>query len=69
MVAQGQASAQAYFDSRDFYKAAFRLLLEANPTTPVLNIAVSCFRIESKKNSLQLNFFEDVGKKQNLVWR
>ncbi len=57
---------QARFDSRDFYKAAFRLLLEANPKTPVLNIAVSCFGL-TKEDALQLEFFENVEKKQNLV--
>jgi hypothetical protein len=63
---RGRLLIQPQFDSRDFYKAAFRLLIEANPATPVLNIAVSCFGL-SKADSLQLNFFENVGKKQNLT--
>lgn len=57
---------QAHFDSRDFYKAAFRLLIEAKPNTPVLNIAVSCFGL-TKNNHLQLNLFENVTKKEKLV--
>lgn len=63
---RGRLLPQAQFDSRDFYKAAFRLLIEANPTTPVLNIAVSCFGL-TKADSFQLNFFENVGKKQSLT--
>jgi DNA polymerase-4 len=53
-------------DSRDFYKAAFRLLLETNSDSPVLNLAVSCFGL-SKNKSTQLEFFDDVPKKENLV--
>lgn len=49
----------------DLYKGAFRLLLEANPKSPVLNIAVSSFNL-SKNNYLQLGFFEDLEKKENL---
>jgi DNA polymerase IV len=63
---RGRLLGRSHFDSRDFYKAAFRLLLEANPSSPVLNIAVSCFGL-SRENSLQLNFFENVGRKQNLT--
>jgi DNA polymerase-4 len=67
---RGRSLKRSYFDSRDFYKAAFRLLLEALPAgrqaTPVLNIAVSCFGL-SRENSLQLNFFENIGKKQDLT--
>ena len=63
---RGRLLSQAYFNSGDLYKAAFRLLIEANPASPVLNIAVSCFGL-SRENSLQLNFFEDIGKKQNLT--
>jgi DNA polymerase-4 len=63
---RGRLLAQSYFDSRDFYKAAFRLLTEANPGSPVLNIAVSCFGL-SRQSSLQLNFFENVGEKQSLT--
>lgn len=57
---------QPQFDSRDFYKAAFRLLIEANPQSPVLNIAVSCFGL-TRNGPLQLDMFENVGKKHDLV--
>lgn len=63
---KGRLLHQAYFDSRDFYRAAFRLLIEANPVFPVLNIAVSCFGL-TKSASLQLDMFEDVMTRSNLV--
>ncbi|MCX6704223.1 MAG: hypothetical protein NTZ07_02140, partial [Candidatus Woesebacteria bacterium] len=63
---KGRLLTQPYFDSRDFYKAAFRLLIEADPKTPVLNIAVSCFGLTGNR-SLQLGLFEDVDKKRDLV--
>jgi len=63
---KGRLLTQPYFDSRDFYKAAFRLLIEANPNSPVLNIAVSCFGL-SRDTSLQLGLFEDVDRKRSLV--
>jgi len=50
----------------DLYKGAFRLLLEASPQSPVLNIAVSCYDLERKDN-LQLSFFDDVERKENLT--
>ena len=63
---KGRLLPQAQFASQDFYKAAFRLLLEANPKNPVLNIAVSCFSL-TKFKTLQLDFFENVNRKLNLV--
>ena len=63
---KGRLLSQPQFDSRDFYKAAFRLLIEANPKTPVLNIAVSCFGL-TKDNSLQLNFFDNILTKSELI--
>lgn len=63
---RGRLLPHPYLDSRDFYKAAFRLLIEANPTMPVLNLAVSCFGLV-KDASTQLNFFDDVSKTENLV--
>ena len=63
---KGRLLPRLCFDSRDFYKAAFRLLTEANPQNPVLNIAVSCFGLTAE-NSLQLDMFEDTLRKENLV--
>lgn len=53
-------------DSRDVYKKLFILLSEAAPSSPVLNLAVSCFGLTRYK-TLQLDFFEDGEKKENLV--
>lgn len=64
---KGKLLSQARFDSRDFYKAIFRLLIEANPGVPVLNIAVSCFGL-TRVGPLQLDIFENMDKKQNLVY-
>jgi DNA polymerase-4 len=63
---KGRRLSHPRFDSRDFYRAAFRLLIEANPTSPVLNLAVSCFGLV-RDSSTQLNFFDDVPKRENLV--
>lgn len=63
---KGRSLGKAYFDTRDFYRAAFRLLLEANPKTAVLNIAVACYQLQ-KNNKLQLGLFEDEIKKEKLV--
>jgi DNA polymerase-4 len=63
---KGATLAKFIFDSRDFYKAALKLLFEANPKTPVLNIAVSCFGL-TKNRPLQLDIFEDAEKKAGLV--
>lgn len=63
---RGRLLSKFYVDSRDFYKAAFRLLIEADPKEPVLNIAVSCFGLE-KEFSTQLGLFEDSVKRRVLV--
>jgi DNA polymerase-4 len=67
---EGRMLGKTLFDSRDFYKAAFRLLL-ASPTGLstggfVLNLAVSCFGL-TKGQPLQLEIFENVPKKESLV--
>jgi len=63
---KGQKTCKVLFDSRDIYKRAYRLLLESPYKKPVREIAVSCFNLV-KNNLLQLEFFEDVEKKTNLV--
>lgn len=63
---KGRTLPEAKFDSRDFFKAAFRLLIEANPQTPVLNLAVSSFGL-TKDSSLQLDFFDDIERKKELI--
>lgn len=54
------------FDTRDIYKAAFRLLMEAGPASPVLNIAVSLFDL-TRFGTLQMGLFEDEARKERLV--
>jgi DNA polymerase-4 len=51
--------------TEDIYKGVFRLLLEANPSSPVLNLAVSCYGL-TRINSLQLNIFENLEKNEDL---
>lgn len=63
---RGHRLPESKFDSRDLYKLAFKLLVEASPDSPVLNLAVSCFDLV-KEDGSQLSFFEDVGKKEKLI--
>ncbi len=67
---KGHRLVQDRFDSRDFYKAAFRLLMDSQSqkrgSAPVLNIAVSCFDL-TRTGSLQLDMFENVIQKESLV--
>jgi DNA polymerase-4 len=69
---KGRRLPQSKFDSRDLYKAAFRLLLEAmanrqaDSNSPVLNLAVSCFDL-TRESFHQLNFFDNVLAKSDLV--
>lgn len=54
------------FDTRDIYKVAFYLLLSCSKRSPVRNLAVSCFGLVKNKN-LQLELFDNVPKRQELV--
>lgn len=63
---KGSTLTRPLSDSRDIYKKLFMLLLEAASDSPVLNLAVSCFGL-TKDKVLQLDFFEDGEKKENLV--
>ncbi len=53
-------------DTSDIFKAALRLLMKASPDRPVRDIAVSVFGL-TKDTSLQLGFFEDALRNQNLT--
>lgn len=53
------------FDSRDILKGAMKLLSKS-PRRPVRILAVSCFNL-SKRDNLQLTFFEDVQSKESLT--
>lgn len=67
---QGKLLSKEMFDTADFYRAVFRLLL-SSPTGKdnagyVLNLAVSSFAL-IKNESLQLGFFDDFVKKEKLT--
>lgn len=57
---------RVFFDSRDIFKEAFKILSQAPYKKPVRELAVSCFNL-IKSTSSQLELFEDVGKKEKLV--
>lgn len=63
---KGRKLSESHFDSRNIYKAAFRLLLEANPNDLVLNLAVSCFNL-TKNQPIQESLFENLTTRRNLV--
>ncbi len=54
------------FDSRDIYKAAFRLMLQSPYRKPVRELAESVFHLERHENT-QLALFDDIGHKEKLV--
>lgn len=63
---KGTGVLRILFDSRDIYKEAVRLLGLSGCSKPVRNIAVSVFNL-TKENSLQLEMFNDIQKKYDLV--
>lgn len=63
---RGESFETPLFSSQDFFKKAAKLLRETSCSIPVGNIAVSAFNLV-KTNSLQLEIFEDVGKKESLT--
>lgn len=63
---KGESFKIPLFSSRDFFKRAVFLLKETSLSLPVGNIAVSAFNL-IKTNSLQLEIFEDVEKKDSLT--
>lgn len=69
---KGKLLSKPYFDSRDFFQVAFRLLLESqsekqgSEPIPVLNIAISSYNL-TRFGTLQLDMFEDIEKKEKLI--
>jgi len=53
-------------DSRDIYKGMFKLLNKTPYKKPVREMAVSVYEL-LKKNDLQLNFFEDLTRKEKVT--
>ena len=63
---QGALAAKILYDSRDFYKEAYRLLLKCPQLKPVRDMSVTAFGL-LKADFIQLNLFEDVEKREKLV--
>jgi DNA polymerase-4 len=63
---KGRLLTREIFDTRDIFREAYRLLVEAHPSSPVANIAVSCFSL-SKNKSFQTELFRDIVKNEKLV--
>lgn len=61
----GVTTDRVLFDSRDFYKEAFRLLLRS-PRGPVRDLHVSCFGLV-EAGVRQLDFFDDLEKRKRLT--
>lgn len=62
----GKTLPQPLFFSRDIYRVSYRILCHSPYKLPVRNIAVSCFNL-SPRDTLQLNLFEDVLKKDRVT--
>jgi len=62
----GQVQPEQVFDSRDFYKAALRILMHSPYQKPVHTLAVSCFDLVKGAN-LQTTLLDDIEKKERLV--
>jgi len=63
---EGKTLSQPIFDSRDIYRAAFRLLHHSPYKLPIRNISISCFNL-SDRDSLQLGLFADHLRQEKLV--
>ena len=63
---QGSSFTQPIFLSQDIYRAAYCLLSQSPHHLPIRHLAVSCYGLVPG-NSIQLGFFEDHLKKENLV--
>lgn len=63
---RGESFKTPLFSSQDFFKKAVDLLKETSCTFPVGNIAVSAYNLV-KTNSLQLEIFENIEKKESLT--
>ncbi|KKQ95413.1 MAG: Nucleotidyltransferase/DNA polymerase involved in DNA repair [Candidatus Woesebacteria bacterium GW2011_GWA1_39_11b] len=62
---RGKGFKKAFFDTRDFYKEFFGLLLKSSCRKPVRIIAVSCFNL-SGSQAKQLELFDDIIKKEKI---
>jgi len=63
---KGESFENPIFSSKDFFKKAISLLRETSCKFPLGNIAVSAYNLV-KTNSLQLEIFENIEKKESLT--
>ncbi len=63
---RGVSFGEYFFDTRDVYKEAYKLLITCPVLLPVSNLAVSVFQL-ADDDFVQLNIFDDVVKKRILV--
>ena len=63
---KGITFSKVFFDSRNIYKEAFKMLSFSPYRKPVRNLAVSCFNLLKSEVS-QLELFDDIEGKLNLV--
>jgi DNA polymerase-4 len=63
---KGVSYPESFFDTREIYKSALKILALSPYKKPVRDLAVSCFNLK-KGDELQLSLFEDVLKKESLV--
>lgn len=62
----GQNISKPLFDPREIYKETLDIMIRSPYRKPVRDIAVSLFNL-SKSETTQLEFFEDVSRKENLI--
>lgn len=63
---KGNKTDKLLFDFRDFYKEAVKILISCPHKKPVRELSVSSFNL-AKNDFSQLDLFEDVVKKKNLI--
>lgn len=63
---KGVTYSKVFFDSRDIYKEAFKILFLSPFKLPVRNLAVSCFGL-LRSEKTQLELFDDIENKEKLV--
>lgn len=63
---KGVTYEKAFFDSRDIYKEALKILSRSPYKKPVRELSVSCFNL-LKSDFSQLELFDNVEKRENLV--
>lgn len=63
---KGVTFPKVFFDSRDIYREAYKIMCNSSHRKPVRELAVSCFNL-IKSSLCQLELFEDIERKERLV--